>query len=463
MRHLNIHILNKTYIRTILFALFLSVSFAPSAQIIKTIAGIDTSGYFGDGGPATSAELNFPIAVLPDASKNIYIADFKNNRIRIINSSGTINTFAGNGVQGYSGDGGTATNAEFYKPIGLARDISGNIYIADHGNNRIRIINSSGIVNTLAGNGIAGYSGDGGPATSAELDMPTCVTWIASGKIYIADYQNNRIRMVNTSGIITTIAGNGFGAPSSGGYSGDGGQATAAELYNPSVAALDTSGNLYISDYMNNRVRVIDTSGIITTLAGNGIGNYSGDGGPATAAELNPSGLTLDASGNIYIPDYGNNRIRMINTSGIISTSAGNGIPGFSGDGGPATAAEINGPSGLAFDVSGNLYIADFYNQRVREVLSNSTSIDQLIRASGEITIYPVPNTGSFTVSGITQGQVIDLYNSTGQKILSTISPAHSGPSANFDISNQPNGIYLLRILNKDGSVVAVKKILKTE
>jgi len=452
--------MNKFYIKSTLAALFLGVSFTLQSQIISTIAGNDSTGFSGDGGPATAAELNFPIAVVPDASGNIYIADFKNDRIRIINSSGIINTFAGNGVQGYSGDGGLAANAELYKPIGITWDTSGNMYIADHGNNCIRIVNSSGIINTFAGTGLSGYSGDGGPATAAELYMPSGVTWIAPGKIYIADYSNNRIRMVNTSGIINTIAGNGFGAPSSGGYTGDGGPATAAELYNPSAVALDTSGNIYISDYMNNVIRMVDTSGTISTIVGNGIGGYSGDGGLATAAELNPSGILLDASGNMYIPDYGNNRIRIVNTSGIINTSAGNGFPGFSGDGGLATAAEINGPAEVSLDTYGNLYIADFYNQRIREINSVTTGISECKVIFNNVYISPVPNSGAFTITGIIQGQVIELYNHAGQKLSTTISDKNS---MQFDISNYSDGIYLIRVLNKDGSVSAAKKVVKTE
>ena len=221
---------------------------------------------------------------------------------------------------------------------------------------------TTGIITTIAGNGIAGYSGDGGLATNAELNNPYGVAVDSNGNIYIADTNNNRIRKVNsTTGIITTIAGNGTA-----GYSGDGGLATNAELYYPYGVAVDSNGNIYIADTYNNRIRKVNsTTGIITTIAGNGTAGYSGDGGPATNAQLNyPYGVAVDSSGNIYIADTDNNRIRKVNsTTGIITTIAGNGNPGYSGDGGPATNAELYDPSGVAVDSNGNIYIADYRQQ----------------------------------------------------------------------------------------------------
>jgi len=343
--------------------LFLGI-LAGKAQIIATYAGNGTAGYSGDGGAATSAELHAPGGLIY-FSGNLYISDLDNNRIRMVNASGTISTFAGNGTAGYSGDGDAATSAEINTPKGLAVDASGNIYIADEANNRIRKVNTSGIISTVAGNGTAGYSGDGGAATSAEINSPYGVAIDASGNLYIADEANNRIRMVNTSGTISTIAGNGTA-----GFSGDGGAATSAELKHPINVSVDAAGNIYIVDYGNSRIRMLNTSGTISTIVGNGTAGFSGDGGAATSAEIDmTTGIAkMDGSGNLYIADDGNNRIRMVNASGVINTVAGNGTASYSGDGGLATSAEFNSPNHIEFDNVGNYYIADGANNRIREV-----------------------------------------------------------------------------------------------
>jgi len=345
---------------------------------ISTIAGNGIRGYIGDGGPATAAQLSTPQGVAVDGSGNVYIADQANNKIRKVNTSGIISTIAGDGVLGHSGDGSPATAAELNAPQGVAVDGSGNVYIADMGNNVIRKVNTTGIISTFAGIwGDSGDGGDGGPAVSAGLGYPAGVAVDGSGNVYIADFVNNKIRKVNTSGIISTIAGNGIT-----GYSGDGGSATVAELYTPQGVAVDGSGNVYIADQANNKIRKVNTSGIISTIAGNGITGYSGDGTSATAAELNAShGVAVDGSGNVYIADYGNNRIRKVNTSSIISTIAGNGTYSHSGDGGPATVAELNTPNYVALDGAGNVYIADLANNKIRKV--NTSGIISTIAGNG--------------------------------------------------------------------------------
>jgi putative salt-induced outer membrane protein YdiY len=272
--------------------IFSSSFFTPSnAQIIETYAGNGYAGYSGNGGQATVAEINLPSGVAVDNALNLYISDNGNDRVRIVNTSGIISTFAGNGASGYFGDGGQATAAELNGIHGMAVDASGNIYVADGSNNRIREINASGIISTFAGNGIASFSGDGGQATAAELKTPTEITFDATGNAYIADDANNRIRKVNTSGVISTFAGNGVA-----GFSGDAGQATAAELHSPVDVYVDAaSGNTFIVDNSNNRIRKVTSGGVISTFAGNGTVSYSGDGGQATAAELNsPSGVRVD-------------------------------------------------------------------------------------------------------------------------------------------------------------------------
>ena len=360
-----------------------------STGILSTVAGNGTAGFAGDGGTATSGELNQPDGVKLDSLGHMYISDLGNNRVRavspagiVIPGTGLINTIAGNGTAGYSGDGGAATLADLYSPNGVVVDSAGNVYIVDASNNRVRKVNaSSGIITTVAGNGTAGYSGDGGPGTNAQLNDPTGVAIDTSGNIYIAEYNNCRIRKVAaTTGIITTVAGNGTA-----GYSGDGGQATSASLAYPQGVAVDASGNIYIADSSNNRIRKVTIStGIITTVAGNGTAGYSGDGAAATSAKLNePFGPVIDASGNIYIPDLFNYRVRKVTVStGIITTVAGNGTEGYTGDGGAATSAELNFPWSVAFDSAGNFYISDSNNARIRKV-TISTGIITTVAGNG--------------------------------------------------------------------------------
>jgi len=353
----------------------------PYDVVITTVAGNGTNGYSGDGGPATNAELNYPAGVAVDAAGNLFIGDQLNMRIRRVGTNGIITTVAGNGAAGYSGDSGPAASAELGYPSGVAVDAAGNLFIADSANIVIREVGTNGIITTVAGEGIQGYSGDGGPATSAELYYPNGVAVDASGNLFIADQDGNVIREVGTDGIITTVAGNGFGAGMSrgvGGYSGDGGAATKAELDWPACVAVDASGNLFIADAGNNVIREVGTNGIITTVAGNGfgagivggVGGYSGDGGAATKAELYwPNGVAVDAFGNLFIADASNNGIRKVGTDGIITTVAGNGTRGYTGDGGPATNAELSYPTGVAVDASGNLFIADSSNNRIRKLV----------------------------------------------------------------------------------------------
>jgi sugar lactone lactonase YvrE len=343
---------------------------AAGSGIISTVAGNGSAAFSGDGGPATAAGLNFPYGVALDASGNLYIADHQRIR-QVAAGSGIISTVAGNGSAGFSGDGGPATAAGL-QPYGVALDASGNLYIADVSSSRIRKVTAgSGIISTVAGNGSAEFSGDGGLATAAGLSSPVDVALDASGNLYIAVPSNNRIRKVAAgSGIISTVAGNGSAE-----FSGDGGSATAAGLYFPVGVALDASGSLYIADSYNNRIRKVAAgSGIISTVAGNGTAGFLGDGGPATTAGLaSPRGVALDPSGNLYITDSGNRRIREVAAgSGIISTVAGNGTGEFSGDGGPATAAGLFSVTSPALDASGNLYIADTYNYRIRKVVAES-------------------------------------------------------------------------------------------
>ena len=333
---------------------------------INTIVGNGTLGFSGDGGAATAAELDRPTGVAIDGAGHIYIADSLNNRIRVAQSGGNISTFAGNGGYSYSGDGGPATSAQLNAPHGVAADSAGNYYIADSGNNVVRKVSASGAITTFAGNGTAAFGGDGGAATSAQLNGPQGVALDSAGNVYIADTGNSRVREVS-GGTINTVAGS--GTP---GYSGDGGAAAGAKLYSPVGLALDAKGNLYIADTNNSAIRKV-SNGTISTVAGNGVQGYSGDGGPALSARLNdPQGVAVDSAGNLYITDTLNYAIRQVSPNGSIATIAGNGVAGYSGDGGPASQAQLTYPTGIAVDSGGDVYFGDA-GASVRKIYANGT------------------------------------------------------------------------------------------
>ena len=337
------------------------------AGTITTIAGTGTAGSSGDGGPATSAKI-FARGVAVDGQGNVYIG--ADSRVRKVSPGGTITTIAGTGTPGNTGDGGPATSARLFSSDWVAVDGQGNVYIADGFFNRVRKVSPAGTITAFAGTGAFGFSGDGGPATSARLNEPHGVAVDRQGNVYIADEGNNRVRKVSPGGTITTIAGTGTG-----GCAGDGGKATSAQLSFPAGVAVDGQGNVYIAGgVLCPRVRKVSPGGTITTIAGGKIGK-SGDGGPATSAWLwDPRGVAVDGQGNVYIADNGDSRVRKVNPSGTITTFAGTGSGGFSGDGGPATSARVRGPWGVAVDGRGNVYIGDGGNSRVRKVGTSATA-----------------------------------------------------------------------------------------
>jgi sugar lactone lactonase YvrE len=320
----------------------------------------------GDGGPATSAVLNVPygVAMMPDGG--FVASSLSNDEVRRVSPDGTITTLAGGLLNGFSGDGGPATSARLNLPMGVAVQPDGGVLIADSNNHRIRRVSPEGTISTVAGNGTEGFSGDGGPATAAQLDLPVAVAATRDGGFLIADYLNNRIRRVSPAGTITTVAG--IGAE---GFSGDGGPATSARLGFPNSVSATADGGFLIADFVNNRVRRVSPDGTITTIAGTGGWGFSGDGGPATQAQLNSVAEAVEtADGGLLIVDTGNNRVRRVSPDGTITTVAGiGGFPGsFSGDGGLATLAGLNAPGGVALTASGGFLIADSNNNRVRFV-----------------------------------------------------------------------------------------------
>ncbi len=403
------------------------VTVSGCTPMITTIAGTGAAGYSGDGGSALSATMVQPYGIYFDHSGNIYFSDGGNSVIRKIDPSGIITTVAGTGTSGYSGDGGPATAARLNDPGSVTADLLGNLYIADTHNNRVRKVSPSGIITTIAGTGVAGYSGDGGAALAAKLNYPEGVVLDPAGNIYVSEYFNNCVRKITPAGIITTIAGNGTA-----GFSGDGGPATAARLNGVYSISMDAAGNLYIADGLNNRARKVNTAGIISTIAGGGPGPL-GDGGPATAATIAVAiDVVADASGNVYVSDGNNSRIRKVNSAGIISTIAGTGVAGFSGDGGPAPSAMINHPGCVAFNWAGVFYICDWANNRIRKITtampdagaitgalmipvgSTTNLTDPVIGgtwSSSNMAVGTVNSTGVLT--GITVGTTIVSYTVT--------------------------------------------------
>jgi uncharacterized protein (TIGR03437 family) len=406
-----------------------------SSGTMTLVAGNSRAGFSGDGGPATAAKLNQPGGMAFDSAGNLYIADTLNNRVRVVAPNGVINTFAGNGstgAPGFWGDGGAATDALIHAPVAVGVDGSNNVYIVTSADNTIRKVDTNGIISIFAGEGYRGFYGDvntannvvgnanvagitapqdiwinkdgtvliadtgnsairkvatdgtistvsgtGQTAAIAQGDdvatklpmiAPFGVTADGSGNIFIAEYGTNRIRKVDTTGKITTAIGDG-----NQGFAGDGGPTNKVQMSGPTAVAVDSSGNIYFADSRNNRIRKL-AGGNVTTVAGNGLVSYSGDGGLAAKAQLNaPQGVAIDAAGNIYVADTANNVVRKVAANGNIANFAGNASAGSNGDGGAATAAQLNGPQGLAVDSAGNVFIADTLNNKIRKVASNGT------------------------------------------------------------------------------------------
>jgi uncharacterized protein (TIGR03437 family) len=353
--------------------------------IITTVIGTGVAGASGDGGPGKSAQLNTPNGVAVDATGNVYIADYANSRIRKVLTTDFTQTIAGCGPPPAcidQSEGRLAGSTAIFSPWDVVVDATGNYYFTDSGLHRIRKVSTNGILTNYAGSGApgvssSGFSGDGGPAASAKLNNPVGLAVDALGNIYFADLNNQRVRKIDAAGVITTIAGSGTvngSTGTAGGFSGDGGPATSARLNAPHGVGVDASGNVYIADTTNYRIRKVTPTGTISTVAGTGsitipiLGNL-GDGGPATNATFIPWDVKADAAGNLYISDWLGHRIRKVDAAtGIITTIAGTGTAGFSGDGAAAAGSAINGPTGLTVDTQGNVFFADSLNHRIRKI-----------------------------------------------------------------------------------------------
>lgn len=331
-------------------------------------AGTGESGFSGDGGKAIKAQLKSPANLAFDRKGNLYITDRNNHRVRKVDTRGVITTVAGNGVAGFSGDGGKATEAQLSLPSGVVVDDKNNIYISDRSNDRVRVVSNKGIITTFAGNGIDDFKGDSGPATKASLSRPFGLALDKKGNLYIADRGNNRIRRVNTQGIILTVAGDGGFF-----FMGDNGPAYRASVAGPTGVVVDDNGIMYIADRNNNRVRSVDTQGMIRTIAGTGQQDYNGDAEVARDTNLHlPFGVALDQDGKLLIIDRSHYRIRRVDPKrGSIKTVAGNGIKMFAGDGGPASGAKLSFPHGISVDKKGNLLISDKGHYRIRRVTTD--------------------------------------------------------------------------------------------
>ena len=410
--------------KIILFVFLLLPVFA-DGQIITTFAGCGSSCMgLGDGGPATSAQIPDPNQGDFDRYGNYFLAsDLSGNRIRKVNTAGIISTVAGTGVGGFGGDGGPATTALLNGPAVVRLDSLGNLYISDYQNFRIRKVDkATGIITTIVGNGIGAYSGDGGPASAAQISGAQDICFDKFGNLYISEYDNNRIRKINAMGIITTYAGHG-GFSSYG--TGDGGPATGATFNLMTGIVADKAGNIYIGDMNAGTVRKIDTAGIITKIAGiSGLGGYAyiGDGMPAIAAQFSPGWLAFDSSENLIIGDRGNERVYRIDHAGIFHCIAGIGGSGtFSGDGGPVSAASFD-VGGLSFDPCWNLYITDIDNRRVRKVTFNPTcNLTSLgineATINSEISIYPNPSYDLLHIDNLTSATAYYLQNVVGAEM----------------------------------------------
>jgi Secretion system C-terminal sorting domain len=450
--------ITSTRLKTIFTAIVLCAVQQSYGQNITTVVGTGVAGFSGDWGPPLSAEINTTNALcFGNAGTefgSLYLVDQVSERIREVKlgAGGIIFTRAGNGTESFCGDSGPATAACVAWPGGVAVDGHFNIYIGDYNNQRVRKVTSLGIISTYAGTGVSGFSGDEGPATLAQFYNPYNVVADNIGNLYVADQYNHRIRKIDTAGIIHTVAGNGIP-----GATGDGGPATNASVSYPNYVHVDNLGRLYITDNGNHKIRMVDTNGIITTVAGNGTGGYSGDGGLATLAQLKyPGGAAPDIHGNLIIADAYNNVIRKVNAiTHKISTIAGTGLAGSLGDGGPAVLAELNQPLDVAVDLMNNIYFSDYYNNRIRMIAAGTTGDNDITEMGPKLTVFPNPSTGIINLEWAnckSDGASIELFDITGRLVFTqSLTKLKKADNLQIDLSKFPSGCYILQFNSQDG------------
>jgi sugar lactone lactonase YvrE len=442
----------------VVLSVSLHISEAQGQGVITTIAGNGITQYIGDGSPAKNFSLGLPKSIYIDKKGKMYIADNANNRIRTLFHD-TLRTIVGDTVSDDLGDGGLAAAAKLRQPVGINLDTFGNVYITEEYNNIIRKIDAqTGIIHTVCGvKGSSGFGGDGGLAILAHLATPGGACTDRAGNIYIPDYGNNRIRKVTIAdGFINTIAGTGVN-----GYGGDGFPATNAILSYPNSIFVDTIGNVYFSEMGNNTIRRIDAvTGIITTIVGTGVQGFSPDGTMATSAKLSgPNSVFVDNHGIIYISDFNNDMIRAILPTGIIHTIAGNGFYGYTGDNGVPLNATMRGPTAVATDDSGYIYIADGFNSVIRKVTPIASILVGVehVEESTPFMIYPNPSDGKFTV--ITEQPFtehsIQVFNALGQVIYTTKFTSNRNI---IDLSMYPSGVYFVHYISPQNN--SVRKIV---
>jgi sugar lactone lactonase YvrE len=403
----------------LLIALSVAIPFATlNAQPITTVVGTGIGGSIGEGTAATGANLFSSNGLALDANGNLYIADSGNHRVRKVGLDGIISTVAGNGTAGFSGDGAAAKNAQLNYPVNLAFTASGDLLIADYGNHRIRRVAADGVISTIAGTGTEGSAGDGAAATAAQLNNPIGLAVGADGSVFIGDAQNHRVRKIGTGGIISTVAGNGTA-----GFAGDGAAATSAQLNFPGALAIDAAGNLFIADYANNRVRKLATDGVITTYAGTGTAGFTGDAGVATAAQLSgPFALAIGGNGSLLIADQNNGRIRRVGADGVIKTVAGGAAT--TGDINDALRAFLSAPSGIVRNAAGQYWISDRGNHIVRKVAGSLrllteyryTPSDYFFYTSRDGEKFALDNTAGWARTGASL--IVNTANDAGSKAI---------------------------------------------